>query len=68
MSAKPRTPKDSDFVDVIHSMYAPYVGVYRTDRYMSGHVKRFVGGQTHVVAQLDAAPKIIEQLLGAAAT
>ncbi|MGE6825639.1 hypothetical protein [Pseudomonas soli] len=30
-----RTPMNSDFVDALHSMYAPYVSYFRADRYMS---------------------------------
>lgn len=35
LSATPRKPKDSDFVDVMHALYAPYVDVFRTDGYMA---------------------------------
>lgn len=38
----PRQPKASDFADVLHAMYAPYVDLYRTDSFMTGHVRRQV--------------------------
>lgn len=44
LRARPRRPRTSDFVDAIHALYAPYVDVFRADRYMSqiigSHVPR----------------------------
>ncbi|WP_066708536.1 hypothetical protein [Curvibacter delicatus] len=42
VTENPRQPKESDFADVLHAMYAPYVDVYRTDSYMANHVRRQV--------------------------
>jgi hypothetical protein len=35
LSTNPRKPKDSDFVDVLHAIYTPYVDVFRADSYMA---------------------------------
>lgn len=61
----PRKLKDSDFVDVLHSMYAPYVDVYRADAYMAPIIKRAVGAHTVVVPKLSELVAIVDAQLGA---
>lgn len=36
----PRKPKDSDFVDSLHAVYAPYVDVYRADGFMTTYIEK----------------------------
>jgi hypothetical protein len=50
VSESPRSPKDSDFVDAIHAMYAPYVDVFRADSYMTPHIQRQVSRHGTIVA------------------
>jgi hypothetical protein len=40
VGGNPRTPQESDFVDAVHAMYAPYVTFFRADRYMSPHIQK----------------------------
>jgi len=40
ISETPRAPKESDFVDAIHAVYAPYVDIFRTDSYMADLMKK----------------------------
>ncbi len=62
--ANPRSTKASDFVDAMHAMYAPYVNIFRTDRYMApivqAQVERF---GTVVLGRLEELPGAIEALL-----
>lgn len=54
----------SDFVDAMHAMYAPYVQVFRTDRYMTPIVKKNL--QTHdagVIEALERVPSAIQSLI-----
>lgn len=37
--ANPRTPSRSDYPDALHAMYAPYVDVFRADRFMAPHIR-----------------------------
>lgn len=63
-SKTPRESMASDFVDVVHSMYAPYVDVYRTDGFMSPLVTQYVKSHgTTVVAKLTTLVGIIEARL-----
>ena len=56
-----RQPAQSDFVDVVHAMYAPYVAFFRADRYMAPIVKAQAEKYgTVVVAKLDELPGRIE--------
>ncbi len=60
----PRPPKESDFVDAVHAMYAPYVTLFRSDRYMAPHIrKQVVDRGTLVVSRLDELPDKIHGLL-----
>lgn len=58
-------PSDSQVVDVLHALYAPYVDVFRADRFMSPHIERQVGRRdgTSVVAKLQQLPEAIEEKL-----
>ncbi|MEE4919015.1 hypothetical protein V2K23_06335 [Pseudomonas alliivorans] len=55
-----REPKASDFVDLIHALYIPYVSYFRADRYMCGVLQPLAEAvNTRVVASPAA---IIEEL------
>lgn len=59
-----RTPKESDFIDAMHSIYAPYVDIFRTDSFMAQHVKAAGGcANTIVVPKLGALPEVITKAL-----
>lgn len=59
-----RNLKDSDFIDVIHSMYAPYVSLFRADRYMAPHIRNNLVGQKPLIAhRLEDTPDKISELL-----
>lgn len=66
LSANPRKPKESDFVDVIHALYTPYVDVFRTDGYMAPIIanaaKRYgtkvVGKLANLVATIELALEV----------
>ncbi len=59
---KPRNPKESDFVDALHSMYAPYVDIFRTDAFMANHVAKQVARlNTSVVSKLSLLPEVFRQ-------
>ncbi|MGE6321224.1 hypothetical protein ACQKEF_13260 [Pseudomonas oryzihabitans] len=51
IGAKGRSLKSSDFVDMIHSLYVPYVSFFRADRYMCGILQPLAKGfETRIVA------------------
>jgi len=56
-------PSESQFVDALHALYAPYVDVFRADRFMSPHIERQVTRKdgTTVVAKLQQLPEAIEK-------
>ena len=57
-------PSDSQFPDAMHAVYAPYVDLFRADRYMAPHIQKHVGvGGAQVVSKLADLPKAIEQRL-----
>ncbi|MDR6841330.1 hypothetical protein [Pseudoxanthomonas sacheonensis] len=59
-----REPKDSDFADMMHAAYSPYVDIFRADRYMAPHVQRIVTRYgTKVVSRLTELPRSIETAL-----
>lgn len=61
MSQQPRNLRESDFVDALHAMYAPYVDVFRADRYIAPHLARLIRPWgTTVVARLEEMPTAIE--------
>lgn len=64
VGATPRTPQESDFVDAVHAMYAPYVKLFRADRYMAQHVNKQVKDLgVHVVSSLQDLPAQINGLI-----
>lgn len=64
VGANPRPPQESDFIDAVHAMYAPYVSVFRADRYMSPHVQKQVARRgSQVVSRLDTLPSQIRGML-----
>lgn len=61
---KPRVLQESDFIDAVHAMYAPYVSIFRADRYMSVHVQRSVDRyRTTVVSRLLELPARIARAI-----
>lgn len=61
-----RNPKESDWVDSLHSMYAPYVDIFRTDSYMAPIVQsKSERYGTVVVAKLGKLAEQIEARLNA---
>lgn len=58
-------PSDSQPVDALHALYAPYVDVFRADSFMSPHIERQVTRRygTTVVAKLRQLPAAIEKKL-----
>jgi hypothetical protein len=64
IGAEPRTPQESDFVDAIHALYAPYVTVFRADRYMAPHIRKQVAHRgTLVVPRLEELPSLLHSLI-----
>lgn len=60
----PRKPLGSDFLDVFHTFYAPYVHVFRADRYMAPIVQKSLGtSATQVVGSITDVIPAIERLL-----
>jgi hypothetical protein len=60
----PRTLKESDFVDAVHAMYAPYVSFFRADTYMSAHIqKQVTRWGTQIVSRLEDLPGRIQDKL-----
>lgn len=60
----PRKPLGSDFLDVFHSFYVPYVNVFRADRYMTPIVEKSLGTcATQVVGSIVDVIPAIERLL-----
>jgi hypothetical protein len=63
--ANPRVPLNSDFIDAVHAMYAPYVSLFRADRFMSPHIEKQVSHRgVEVVSRLEDLPGRIRELLG----
>lgn len=59
-----RNPRESDWVDGAHSMYAPYVDIFRADKFMAQHVRRAVESYgTTVVSRIDDVVQEVERLL-----
>lgn len=53
-------PSDSQPVDALHSLYAPYVTVFRADRFMSPHIQKQVDRHgTIIVSRLTQLPEIL---------
>ena len=59
-----RKMKRNDFVDAMHTMYAPYATVFRSDAYMAPIVrKRVAQYQTTVVERVEMLPGAIKEQL-----
>jgi hypothetical protein len=57
-------PSDSQPVDALHSLYAPYVQVFRADRFMAPHIqKQLINSRTTVVPRLSLLVGTLEKLL-----
>lgn len=57
-------PSDSQPVDAMHAMYAPYVTVFRADSFMAPHIQRQLKGHgTIVEASLLRLPSVLEDLI-----
>ena len=57
-------PSDSQFPDCMHALYAPYVDVFRADRFMAPHIRAQVSAQrTIVVSRLSELNEAIEERL-----
>ncbi|MGE4340069.1 MAG: hypothetical protein AB7E55_29570 [Pigmentiphaga sp.] len=57
-------PSDSQPVDALHAVYAPYVDIFRADRFMAPHIQKQVRGRgTVVVPRLSQLIKEIENQL-----
>ncbi|MCX2545687.1 hypothetical protein [Pseudomonas sp. COW5] len=63
-----REPKASDFVDLIHALYIPYVSYFRADRYMCGVLQplaeiygtKVVGSVSAIIEALEAGePQVV---------
>lgn len=60
--ARKEKPSDSQPVDAIHAMYAPYVRVFRSDRFMGPHIQRQVSRHgTIVVPRLTHLVDLLEK-------
>lgn len=60
----PRAPKDSDVVDALHALYAPYVDVFRADAFMAPFIADQVRQNgTIVVSKLESLIQTIQRLL-----
>ncbi|MGE3432628.1 MAG: hypothetical protein AB7I22_16625 [Ramlibacter sp.] len=53
-------PSDSQPVDALHAMYAPYVDVFRADRFMSPHIQKQV--ERHRTLVVSRLPQLISGL------
>jgi hypothetical protein len=57
-------PSDSQPVDALHALYAPYVQVFRADRFMAPHIqKQLINSRTKVVPRLSLLVGALEKLL-----
>ena len=57
-------PSDSQAVDAMHAAYAPYVNVFRADRYMAPHIDKQVKQfGTRVVNKLEDVPAVLSELI-----
>ena len=54
----------SDYGDLLHAYYAPYMDIYRTDRFMSDALKKILASRkTRVASTLFELPELIENCL-----
>jgi hypothetical protein len=60
----PREAKVSDFGDIYHAVYIPYVDIYRTDAFMADLIREAqIPGRTITVGRLNDLPTAIENAL-----
>ncbi|HSK77438.1 MAG TPA: hypothetical protein VLQ45_13375, partial [Thermoanaerobaculia bacterium] len=59
-----RKPLESDMVDLYHTIFMPYVDIFRTDVYMTALARKALGPQAPVQDKLEALPDIIDSLYG----
>jgi hypothetical protein len=65
-SSNNRTPRISDFGDILHSLYYPYVDVFRADAFMASVIKEAkFRSDTDVVGKFRGLPAHIEECLKA---
>ncbi|MCC6652846.1 MAG: hypothetical protein IT348_16960 [Candidatus Eisenbacteria bacterium] len=59
----PRELTANDVRDAMHAVYAPYVSVFRADRYMAQHVRRATAGRGVIVAStLEELPMLLNHM------
>jgi hypothetical protein len=59
-----RTPKRSDLGDILHTLYAPYVDVFRADGFTSSALSRLPSLKAvEIVPSMDLLPSTIDRLL-----
>lgn len=59
-----KLPSNSQFPDAVHALYAPYVDIFRADRYMAPHISKYVQHRgTNVVSRLADLPNQIEKAI-----
>jgi hypothetical protein len=64
LTQQPRQLSESDGVDAMHAMYAPYVDIFRADRYMAPHLQGLVRTWgTTVVPRIEELPANIQNRL-----
>lgn len=64
MGKTPRTPLPSDFQDAMHAVYAPYVDIFRADKFIAPHVEKYIKGhRTRIVSKLQDLPDVIQEEL-----
>lgn len=60
----PRGPKPSDFLDAVHSMYAPYMDFFRADAFMSPLIaKQITNSNACVISKITDLPNAIRTAL-----
>lgn len=66
-SGSPRKPKESDLADALHAVYAPYVDIFRADKFMAPFIERHLCGlPTRVVSKLSSLVSVIQQSIDVA--
>lgn len=62
--SRKEAPSDSQAPDAMHAMYAPYVDIFRADKFMAPHIQKQVEHHgTLVASKLLDLPKLIESRL-----
>jgi hypothetical protein len=66
LTSQPRATRETDVLDAVHAMYAPYVTIFRADGYMGPNVRKCVQRYgTEVVTSLNELPERIRARLSA---